>query len=239
VSISLGQAETEMSQNDMQAIDSSLQQLTKVEHMTVFIASGDCGAFTTRQYGDLSVAYPASDPNAVAVGGTILQVNANRGRVNEIVWSDGSKRSKCTNQWGSGGGNSVVFPRPGWQDGSGVNNQYADNHRQVPDVAAAAYSLAVYFQGQWGSVGGTSAASPIWATAMALINQELMQKKQTFVYSPQIFYQVAQHSSGANPYFDVTKGNNLYYSATPGWDYATGLGTPNLPTFYTVVQNIV
>ncbi len=239
VSISLGQAESEMDQSDMQAIDSSLQQLTKVEHMTVFVASGDCGAFTTRRYGDLSVAYPASDPNVVSVGGTILQVNGNSGRTNEIVWSDGSQRSKCTNQWGSGGGNSQVFPRPDWQNVSGVNNQYSNNHRQVPDVAAVAYSLAVYFQGQWGSVGGTSAASPIWATALVLVNQALVQKTHKFGYSPQLFYQVAQHNNGAQPYFDVTRGNNLYYPATANWDYATGLGTPNLPAFYTIAQGLV
>ena len=40
----------------------------------------------------------------------------------------------------------------------------------MPDIAAAAYALAVYFQGQWGSVGGTSAAAPIWAAGLALVN---------------------------------------------------------------------
>ena len=40
--------------------------------MTVFIASGDCGAFTDRVDGDRSVSFPASDPDVVAVGGELF-----------------------------------------------------------------------------------------------------------------------------------------------------------------------
>ncbi len=238
VSISLGAAEQQVSSNDVRAIDSSLQQLTRAEHMTVFVASGDCGAFTTRQYGDLSVSFPASDLYSTAVGGTILQINSNRGRANEIVWSDGSNQSKCTNQWGSGGGNSVMFPRPPWQSAAGVQNSNSRNMRQVPDIAAAAYGLAVYFKGRWGSVGGTSAAAPIWAAGLALVNEGMIKQVGKFNYGPQIFYLAANKANGTQPYFDVTRGNNLYFSAGSGWDFATGLGTPNLPGFYQVMSGI-
>ncbi len=238
VSISLGAAEQELSSNDAQAIDSSLQQLTRAEHMTVFVASGDCGAFTSRQYGNLSVSFPASDPWSTSVGGTILQVNSNRTRTNEIVWSDGSNQSKCTNQWGSGGGNSTFSQRPGWQNAAGVQNSYSRNMRQVPDISAAAYGLAVYFQGRWGAVGGTSAAAPIWAAGLALVNQGMIQQVHKFNYGPQIFYAVANKANGTQPYFDVTRGNNLYFPAGSGWDFATGLGTPNLPSFYQTVSGI-
>ena len=51
VSISLGIDEGDMSSDDVRAVDSSLQQLTKVEHMTVFVASGDCAAFAARPFG--------------------------------------------------------------------------------------------------------------------------------------------------------------------------------------------
>jgi hypothetical protein len=61
------------------AIDSSLHQFTRAEHMTVFLASGDCGACTTRRYGDLSVSFPTSDPWVTAVGGTILTPTAQTG----------------------------------------------------------------------------------------------------------------------------------------------------------------
>ncbi len=230
VSISLGAAEGEISSQDMQTIDDSIKQLTDVEHMTVFIASGDCGAFTDRVYGDRSVSFPASDPDVVAVGGTILQVDQNQHRTREIVWSDNTNTQTCKNNWGSGGGLSDVFRAPDWQ-GQAVHNQYSNGNRQLPDIAAVAYALAVYFQGQWGGVGGTSAAAPIWATALALVNQGTIAQKGQYAYSPQVFYEVAQKKTG-QPYYDVTRGDNLYYHATPGWDYATGWGTPNLVDFY-------
>lgn len=52
----------------------------------------------------------------------------------------------------------------------------------------------------------------------------------TFAYAPQLYYAVDKQT-GANAYFDVTSGNNQYYPATRGWDYTTGLGTPNLANF--------
>jgi len=240
VSISLGAAEGEMTQQDMQALDSSFQQLSRVLHMSVLVASGDCGAFTSQRYGDLSVSFPASDPWVIAVGGTILNPSNTGGRANEVVWSDNSNRSRCKNQWGSGGGNSAIFKRPGWQNASGVNNRYSQGARQLPDVSAAAYALAVYFQGRWGAVGGTSAAAPIWGAGLALVNQGLLQQTHQLANvatTAQQFYAVASRSGGLHPYYDVTSGNNLYYPAVPGWDFATGLGTPDLPDFYQVMLN--
>ena len=236
VSLSLGGAEGDISGSDRTAIDQGLRLLTQVEHMRVFIASGDCGAFTDRIYGSLSVSFPASDPWATAVGGTMLQINGASNRANEVVWSDGSNTSNCKNQWGSGGGNSQDFARPAWQSMDSSNSRYSNgNHRLLPDVSAVAYALAVYFEGQWGAVGGTSAAAPIWAAGLALVNQGLIQQISKFTASPQLFYVVAQGSGGQHPFYDVTQGNNLYYPATPGWDYSSGLGSPNLGDFYNVL----
>lgn len=237
VSISLGASEGDISTDDVRAIDSSLQQLTRVEHMTVFVASGDCGAFTSERYGDLSVSFPASDPWTTAVGGTILQVNGNRQRAAESVWSDDSHRASCKNRWGSGGGNSQMFRAASWQNAPGTNNRFSRGARQLPDVAAAAYGLAVYFNGQWGVVGGTSAAAPIWAAGVALVNEGLIRDIHKFGYGPQLFYTLDDKSSGRQPFYDITQGNNLYYPATPGWDFATGLGTPNLVDFYDVAKS--
>ena len=236
VSISLGIDEADISSDDVHALDSSLEQLTKVEHMTVFVASGDCAAYADEQFGDLSVSFPASDPWTVAVGGTKLSVNDQHERTNEVAWSQFPNIFKCKNSWGSGGGNSSLFPRPDWQNASGVKNTYSKNARQLPDVSAVADHLAVYFQGQWGDVGGTSAAAPIWATGQALVNEDTMQHLNTFGYAPQLYYAADKHAAG-NAYFDVTSGNNLYYPATQGWDYATGLGTPNLANFDQAVSS--
>jgi kumamolisin len=58
VSLSLGATESGITPGDVAAVDQSLQILTKAEHMTVFIASGDCAAFDSGTYGDLSVDFP-------------------------------------------------------------------------------------------------------------------------------------------------------------------------------------
>jgi kumamolisin len=192
VSISLGIDEGSITSDDVRAIDSTMQQLTLLENMTVFVASGDCGAFADETYGDLSVSFPASDPWAVAVGGTDLSINSQQQRTDEVVWSSQS---------------------------------------QVPDVAGVADNLAVYFQQQWGAVAGTSVAAPIWAVGQALVNEDTIAHVGIVGYGPQLYYAVANEKAGENAYFDVTSGDNLYYSATPGWDYATGLGTPNLANF--------
>lgn len=235
VSVSLGGPENYLSLNDVRAIDQRMQVLTSVEHMTVLVASGDCAAFIDHVYGSLSVSFPASDPNVVAVGGTELAVNGKGNRAQEISWSDGSDRSKCHNQWGSGGGNSNFFPRPSWQTGPGVDNPASRGFRQVPDVAAVADNLATYMGGQWGPTGGTSAATPIWAAGLALVNEALIQQTGLFFYGPDTPYQVASSNSGTRPFYDVTQGDNLFFPATPGWDYPTGLGTPNLVDYYQVL----
>src|SRR6266566_5709625 len=219
VSISLGIDEADISSDDVRALDSSLQQLTQVEHMTVFVASGDCGAFADETFGDLSVSFPASDPWAMAVGGTDLTVDGQHKRTDESAWSEFPNIFKCKNSWGSGGGNSSLFHRPDWQKANGVNNKYSQNARQLPDLSAVANNLAVYFQGQWGDVGGTSASAPIWAAGQTLVNEDTIQRLGTFGYSPQLYYAVANKDAGGNAYFDVTSGNNLYYQATPGWDF--------------------
>ena len=230
VSISYGVSESQITQGDALAIDHSLQILTQGEHMTVFVASGDCGAFSDRTYGDLGVYYPASSVYATAVGGTELAVNPKTGaRAQEIAWSDGSDRSQCSNQWGTGGGNSAAFKQPGYQAAPGVRNQYSQGMRQVPDVAAVAFNISLYFTGQWFVAEGTSAATPIWAAGMALVNEGLIQYAHSFFVGTAVFYAVDTSNTGnLHPFYDVMQGDNLYYQAGPGWSYPTGLGTPNL-----------
>lgn len=232
VSISLGGAEEGLTSTNFNAIDQSIEVLTKAEHMTVFVSSGDCGAFGSRVYRDLETDFPSTDPWSVAVGGTILQPTSTGNRGSEVAWSDGSNTSKCTNQWGTGGGLSHVFQRPQWEQASGLINQQSTGARQTPDVAAVAYNLPIYFQGQWQAVGGTSAAAPIWAAGLMLLNQGIIAKKRVFYYGPSLFYTISTHPGKFHPFYDVTRGNNLYYQAAPGWDYTTGLGTPNLVDFY-------
>src|SRR2546430_5791187 len=200
VSVSLGIDEADITSDDVRALDSSLQQLTKVEHMTVFVASGDCAAFANETYGDLSVSFPASDPWAVSVVGTKLSVDDQHNRTNEVAWSHFPNIFKCNNSWGSGGGNNSMFHSPDWQHAHRVSNTYLHKHRQVPNLSAVANNLANYFQGAWGAVGGTSAAAPIWAAGQVLVNEDTMQHLNTFGYSSQLYY-AAYKQAGGNGYF--------------------------------------
>lgn len=241
VSISLGLAENEDSLNDLKTLHQQLNVLTNIEHMTVFVASGDCAAFTDGVFNSLSVSFPASDPNVVSVGGTQLQIDNKHST--ETGWTNANPdQMQCRNDWGSGGGNSNFFQKPDWQQGNGVDNQNSRGFRQVPDVSAVALNLPMYFNRQWliypdgtGGGGGTSAATPIWATGMVLVNQALIHNYHLFWDGPSTFYAVASSKGKYQPYFDITEGNNDAFQATSGWDFVTGLGTPNLPDFYNVL----
>ena len=236
VSISVGATESGITPGDVAAMDQNLQILTKAEHMTIFIASGDCAAFDSGTYGNLSVDFPASDPWIVAVGGTTAVLDQQKG-ITEKAWANNANHTACNNHWGSGGGLSKLFKRPDWQDAPGVQNTFSNGMRQIPDISAFASALTFYYLGHWDLAGGTSAAAPIWASGMALVNEKLLHKTHRFFFGPNIFYQVAQNAlnSQLQPYTDVTQGSNLYYPATNNWDFATGLGTPNLNDFSNIL----
>jgi kumamolisin len=256
LSISYGTAESNFSSTEMDAINRSLRTLA-AEGISVFISSGDCGAYTLRirQPQIAEVAFPASAPYAIAVGGTHLQVNNNNARTSETVWGDDDGAPICQNEWGSGGGVSQNpdFKRPSWQVGKGTTTQYdgtsqgvfiatlppeplkaPNGLRQVPDVAAAAFpNIAIYYNGAWYASGGTSAAAPIWAAGATLVNQAMQQNGKSLLGGVPEFYTLANNPKTFHPYTDITSGNNLYYSATPGWDYTTGWGSPG---FYDITQ---
>ena len=231
-SISLAVWEDFFTQDEIFTMNQAIETLA-AEGVTVAIATGDCGAFGNNKYGQLSVDMPASAPYALAVGGTELQVDSQGHRTAETVWSDPKPdKSQCQNEWGSTGGLSKIFPQASWQQGSGVKNKYTNGKRQLPDVSAIAWKEPVYLQGKWYDSGGTSAATPIWAAGLALVDQGLMQHHKQTVGATPTFYRLAnQQNNKLHPYYDITQGNNQYYPATTGFDLATGWGAPNLPDF--------
>ncbi len=237
VSISYGAPEAAVDPNVVNAIDQSIQTLVNVENMTVFVSTGDCGAFGTHELNKLAVQYPSTDPWATAVGGTELAVSQQGQRANEVVWGNPHPSGTVCNHndWGGGGGVSTLFKIPSWQKGRGVTNRYTTGARQVPDVSAVADNVPIYADGQWVAVGGTSAAAPIWASSIAVLEQALVTNTKHYVYGPDLFYIVADQAPNSRSYFDVVQGNNLYYSATANWDNASGWGSPNLLNFYNSV----
>jgi kumamolisin len=172
----------------------------------------------------------AANPYVTAVGGTALFLNSSGGYGHEAGWEGPLEGA------GSGGGVSTIYSQASWQTGPGVSNSYSDGMRQVPDVAAAADPLtgyAIYYTDQgcsgndcWTIVGGTSAATPLWAGLILLANQLASRQSK----GPLGFLDPALYALGATDrgvYHDVTIGGNLYYDATPTWDYSTGWGSPD------------
>jgi subtilase family serine protease len=103
------------------------------------------------------------------------------------------------------------------------------NQRQVPDVSAAAAGgeYSIYTQGSWTTVGGTSAATPLWAAYLTLHDQKAVAAgKSRIGFANPSLYQVAGSSSYGSTFHDVTSGTNRYYSAGANFDLASGWGSP-------------
>ena len=229
LSISYGDFEEDMTPTYMAAVNDTMKLLAS-EGISVFVASGDCAAFGSGQYGTKALSFPASAPWAIAVGGTQLTTDLLGARQDETVWgaAPADPKAACQNTWGTGGGLSSVssFTLPKWQKGTGVSNQFSNGERQVPDVSAAAINISFYYSGLWLGVGGTSAAAPIWATGTAIVNQALAAKGKSPVGAVPNLYSLATGSNGSKTFIDITKGTNIGFNATKGWDYATGWGSP-------------
>lgn len=238
LSISYGDFEQDLSPTYREAVNESMKLLAS-EGISTFVASGDCGAFGAGQYGTKVVDFPASAPWAIAVGGTRLTTDPLAGtRQSEVVWGNSSPdKTTCSNTWGSGGGVSgePSFTIPTWQKGPGVSNTYSTGARQVPDVAAAAINISIYYSGLWLMTGGTSAAAPIWATGTDIMNQALAAKGKALMGGVPTIYQLANSSNYSKLFNDVTSGNNQYYPATPGWDFTSGWGSPNFDQIATAL----
>jgi kumamolisin len=184
--------------------------------MTVTAAAGDDGA-TDGETG-LHVDLPACLPPVLGCGGTKLTL-AGTGISNEVVWNE-----LASNEGATGGGVSQIYALPSYQSSAGVPLQPGSTFvgRGVPDVASDAdpnTGYDVLVDGQTQVIGGTSAAAPLWAGLIALLNQQLGK--------PVGFVQPALYQIGESAFRDIVSGNNDGYSAGPGWDACTGLGSPN------------
>lgn len=228
LSISYGDAESRFPVRAMQAWDLAVLRAA-LRGITVLCASGDSGAYGLRGMGQ---PYPHADapanvPHILSVGGTTLTLAADLTRKTEVGWSD-------TNGNGaSGGGVSMVFPLPAWQDAASVpmapNGQPG---RGVPDVALVAdpdTGYNVVFQGQSTVIGGTSASTPSWAALLTLVNQQRVSagRGRLGFINPMLY------KLGSTAVFhDIVQGNNSIdgitgYSCGPGWDAVTGWGSVN------------
>jgi subtilase family serine protease len=232
-------------------------QLAQRDHVTVLAASGDSGAADagldeTTYYLHPVTSWPDSDPLVTGVGGTQLHVNAQGQPTAPTVWND--THNKAANEFADGnagpnplaggGGLSVLFGRPGYQDG--VRN-VVGSRRGVPDISMSAAcngSVDTYgtFGGApagWSPACGTSEATPLFAGIVALADQ--VAGHPLGLINPALYRLAAE---GAPGIVDVTSGNNTVsfsqggsrytvrgFTATPGYDLASGVGTVNAAYF--------
>jgi subtilase family serine protease len=273
ISMSLGAGEATFSGA------ASLMQLrqalvdAQANHITVLASSGDGGTSNIvkqpvknpRLIPYPSVGWPASDPLVTAVGGTYLCTDATTGLAVDSASPPGACQSNPGARevgWiASGGGYSIFFSRPDFQNTLPAGSSYVgssvgapgpnSNMRGVPDVAlqaSARTGTLVYMTEPattasgtgcgganpcsigWYVVGGTSCSAPQWAGLIAIADQ--IAGSDLGYINPALYKIANDHAQYAADFFDVTLGNNQTtsipgYSASPGWDAVTGLGTPN------------
>jgi kumamolisin len=202
--------------------------------VNMVVSSGDNGAYgcwRSRRVSDADKhkawsEFPSCSTYTISVGGTRLTLDGQGQLVEETGWEGWMSTQ------GTGGGPSHAVPMPAYQ--ASVARADAGGHRQCPDVAADADSSSGYrivFSTSRGPVavalGGTSGAAPLWAAAVALINQRAEQAGiANLGHLTPILYRLA--AAGSPGIVDVTRGGNLVHDAEPGYDYATGLGTPRV-----------
>ena len=198
----------------MNALDAACQSAAALG-ITITVAAGDNGS-SDGATGN-NVDFPASSPHVLACGGTKLVGNGST-ITSEVVWNE-----QASGEGATGGGVSNVFALPSWQANANVPAPSGSaGGRGVPDVCGDADPVTGYqvrVDGQNLVIGGTSAVAPLWAGLIALNNQQ--NGKSAGFIQPQIYA-----AKAASAFNDIVSGNNGAFSAGPGWDACTGLGSP-------------
>jgi len=251
ISVSWGDCEKNMGQQEVNQENQFFQQAA-AQGQTILVASGDSGSASCFQLQgggfdtSLNADDPATQPYVTAVGGTNLTLKSDNSYQSETVWNGGLLGGA------GGGGLSQFWKQPSWQAGPGVQNQYSNGMRETPDVsldADPATGYPVYCtagsnctgggitggSSGWLTVGGTSAAAPMWAAMIALANQQAAKAgKKTLGFLNPALYKIGSGSSYGRDFHDITTSgsndegfNGGAYPVTKNYDMATGWGTFN------------
>jgi subtilase family serine protease len=249
ISVSWGDCEKNMGQQEVNQENQFFQQAA-AQGQTILVASGDSGSSSCFQLQggsydtSLNADDPAAQPYVTGVGGTNLTLKNDNSYQSETVWNGGLLGGA------GGGGLSQFWKQPSWQAGPGVQNQYSNGMRETPDVsldADPATGYPVYCtagsnctgggitggSSGWLTVGGTSAAAPMWAAMIALANQQAAKAgKNTLGFLNPALYKIGSGSSYGRDFHDITASgsndegfNGGAYPVTQNYDMATGWGT--------------
>jgi subtilase family serine protease len=150
----------------------------------------------------------------------------------EQVWNESDTFGIAT-----GGAPSILFKTPSYQ--RGVNGSAWRTSADVAYDAAVQGGEAVIWSGRLGVFAGTSIGSPHWAAIVALAN-ELRSQHQDSIgqLNPALYALAADSRRYSNDFHDITQGSNAMasgpgtsgpgFTAGPGYDIPTGLGTPDV-----------
>jgi hypothetical protein len=214
---------------DINATTQQIFQQYAAQGQSFFLACGDSGAFVG------AVPEPADDPYITVVGGTTLTTTGPAGSwISETTWNTEAGSSILAPGGASGGGISLAYSIPVWQQGiSMTSNQGSTTMRNVPDVAMVADNVSFVFEGAATPVAGTSVASPLWAAFAALVNQQAAATGQAPLgFANPALYAIGKSGDYGSLFHDITTGNNTTtnspdeFYAVPGYDLCTGWGTP-------------
>jgi len=203
--------------------DEPIFQQFAAQGQSVLVSSGDGGAYSPPSCSSScwTSRFPAEDPYVTAVGGTELTTNG----------AGGAWQSETSWPMSGGGISSDGLPIASYQAPLiNASNQGSSTLRNIPDVAAIASNVFLVSNGAQGSGGGTSASAPIWASFLALVNQQANGAPIGFL-NPSI-YALAQTAEYNGYFHDIATGNNYnsyspdFFSAVAGYDLVTGLGSP-------------
>jgi kumamolisin len=237
LSISYGLAEDSphWTASALQAINEALQ-IAAMAGITICVSSGDDGSGCDMPDTRAHVEFPSSSPFVLAVGGTML--HGHGAAQSEVVWWEAPGQRLARRGGATGGGVSGLFDRPAWQPEHLVSlNHGSIAGRIVPDVAALAgapyYELTLL--GHSAPAGGTSAATPVWASLIARIDAALPAAKRQRFRAPMLYHKTPSGGTiGEAGCTDITSGHNTShpqpgkgYVAGRGFDAVTGWGVPN------------
>jgi hypothetical protein len=250
ITTSWGLCESELGRSAANA-ENTLFQEAAGQGQEIFAAAGDdgsedCYSSSGGYDASLQVDDPASQPFVTGVGGTSL---ASVSPVAQSVWNDGTPTS--SGGGAGGGGISSLWQMPSYQSSAPASLHVVNSKssrtpcsapsgawcREIPDVSFSADSnhpYAIYWDGQWTGVGGTSGAAPVWAAYLALSADQGLAgctSGERLGFANPLLYGLAAGGYGSL-FDDVTSGNNDelaanggLYPAGSGYDMASGLGT--------------
>jgi subtilase family serine protease len=175
------------------------------------------------------VEWPSSNPNVLAVGATSLYLNKNNSISMQQTWMN------------TGCGYSNYFKIPNYQ--LEVNYTTQRSTVDLSIVGNPDTGCLIYTNGDYIVIGGTSLSAPIISGMFALINAIRKKNNKKLFNTNQNSNLSVQNILYNNFYkddifYDIIQGTSGQYSATPGYDLPTGLGTPKFCNFICFLENM-